>query len=650
MEKYKKLFSRGRIGCLELRNRVVMSAMETSLSSFTGETSDRIIRFYEERAAGGTALIITEITRVAGGAGIGHPCQLDATSIGCISGLEKLADAVHRHGAKVFCQLHHPGREGKQMMTGEQIVGPSAIPSKANMEVPRALETAEVSALVQQFAMAAKLCQMAGIDGVELHGAHGYLIQQFMCEYSNQREDKYGGTFEKRMQFPTEIINSIKMVCGENFPVIMRINGDDYFEGGLTLEESVKIARHLEKVGIDGLNISAGGYAAPNESTEPISYPQGWKRHLARRIREEVSIPVIACDVIRKPEFAEQLLQEDQLDFVALGRAHLADPEWCRKSMEGREREIRPCISCMHCVEQVGAAKCIKCAVNPRTSYELVYGEMKPDGAGRTAVVVGGGPAGMEAAIALAERAFRVVLFEKEEQLGGDVRLAAAPPNKEKLLWLIDHMEYEMSRLGVEVLHEEATVDRVKGLDPWAVFMACGGTPILPDLPGITRENVYSVEEILNQSVRLEGRQVIVVGSGLTGLETAEYLAEAGNKVTVIEKEYRIAPGAAGGIGTEESPNVADVLKHLREKDVEVKILTELKGVREGEIEVDSAEGETSMKADAVVLALGVRPDRKSVEQFTENFQRVYVLGDARRQGRIADAVRSAFETVYYLR
>ncbi len=402
-----KLFSPAKIGSLTIRNRVVMPAMETGLNSINGEATDRIIRYYEERAAGGCGLIITEITRVAQGAGTGHPVQLQATSAGMIPGLERLAHAAHRHGAKIFCQLHHPGREGRQMFSGEQIVGPSAIRSLANEEMPRELTTEEVGEIVGGFVMAAKMCEMAGIDGVELHGAHGYLIQQFMCEYSNQRTDKYGGSFEKRMQFPTEIIRSIRMACGEHFPVTIRINGDDFFEGGMTLDDAVQIAKHLEKVGFDAINVSAGGYAAPNESTEPISYAQGWKRHLGKAIKAAVGIPVIACDVIRKPDFAEKLLQEDNLDFVALGRAQLADPEWCNKAKAGKAEDIRPCISCLFCAEQLGTARTIKCAVNPRCAYETVYAPTMPkDGLGQRAVVIGGGPAGMQAAISLAQRGF----------------------------------------------------------------------------------------------------------------------------------------------------------------------------------------------------------------------------------------------------
>lgn len=649
MNQYEKLFSPGKIGKLEIKNRVVMPAMETALNSATGEASDRIISFYEERAMGGCGLIITEITRIANGAGIGHYAQLNATSINMLGGLERLANAAHRHGAKIFTQLHHPGREGREMITGTEIVGPSAIRSKSNEEVPRELTEEEIGEIVTQFITGAKLCEIAGIDGVELHGAHGYLIQQFMCEYSNQRTDRYGGDFQKRMQFVTELVMGIKMVCGEDYPVCIRINGDDYIQGGMGLEDAVEIAKYLEAIGVDAINVSAGGYGAPNESTEPISYEQGWKRHLAKRIKSEVSIPVIACDVIRKPDFAEKLLIEDDLDFVALGRAQLADPKWCSKSQEGKEKDIRPCISCLYCAEEIGGAKSIKCAVNPRTAFETVYQEPKPDGNNRLVVVIGGGPAGMQAAITLAKRQFKVVLFEQKDELGGYVKIASVPPHKDKLLWLIDNMSYQMQNAGVDVrLNTTVSIDEIKEMDPYAVFVAVGGIPIIPSLPGCDLNFVYGVDDVLGAEFALANKNVVVVGSGLTGLEVAEFIAVKGNKVTVIEKEDKVAPGAGVGPGADISPNVLDIIKRLNELDVEILTSTEFLEVT-CDHKMMIKEQDEAMNVDAVVLALGVRPNNTLAKAFLENFDKVFVLGDALRQGRVADAIRTAYERAYFL-
>lgn len=645
---YKKLFSPTKIAGVELRNRVVMPAMESALGS-GGEATDRIIAYYEQRAKGGVGLIITEITRVCNGAGVGHPTQLNATSVDMVGGLERLADAVHRHGGKVFCQLHHPGREGKQMFGGEQIVAPSPIKSNANDEVPRELTKKEIADIINGFVTGAKLCQLAGIDGVELHGAHGYLIQQFMCEYSNKRTDEYGGSLEKRMAFVSEIVGMIKVMCGQDFPVTIRINGDDYFEGGMTLQDSIEIAKQLEKIGVDAINVSAGGYNAPNQSTEPVSYEQGWKRHLGKAIKEAVSIPVMACDVIRKPDFAEKLLQEDNLDFVALGRANLADPNWCNKARSGKADHIRPCISCMHCVEQVGGAKSIKCAVNPRTACETVYGEFKKDCVGKKAVVVGGGPAGMQSAINFAERGFKVTLLEQKQQLGGDVFLASIPPHKEKMLWLCQSMEAEVRRMGVKVVTGvTATPQSVAKLKPDIVAVALGGEAIKPPFKGVDLPHVYTVDDVLDKSFKLTGKDIVVVGSGLTGLETAEHLAGLGNKVTVIEREYEVAPSTGGGIGSEVNPSVADVMVHLEKAGVNIILSCELESIEPTHINVSSEQ--KTIKADAVVLSLGVRADKNIVNGFVKQFgDNALVVGDASKQGRVAEAIRSAFEKIYYL-
>lgn len=369
-----KLFTPGHIGNLEIKNRIVMPAIGTSLATSTGEASDEIIRYYQERAKGGCGLIITEITRIDDEYGVGTSNQLSATQSYQIPRLEKLVKAVHRYDTKIFFQLHHPGRQSHgHLIGGKQIVAPSAIMSNAVGEMPRALETAEVEALVKAFIKGAKISQIAGADGVELHGAHGYLIGQFLSPQSNQRTDQYGGDFEGRMRFISEIILGIKHVCGPSFPVSVRISGDEFIEGGLDLAQAVQVAKVLESLGVNAINVSSGTYDSALTIIEPISYPEGWKRHLAKTIKEAVKIPVIACNVIRTPAFADSLLEEDNLDFVAVGRGQLADPEWANKAKENRHEQIRPCISCLYCIEELSSGKRVKCAVNPKVGREAEF-------------------------------------------------------------------------------------------------------------------------------------------------------------------------------------------------------------------------------------------------------------------------------------
>lgn len=645
--KYKKLFSKGKIGGLELKNRLVMPAMGTNLASYSGEASDEIIRYYEERAKGGCGLIITEIARIDNETGVGLPNQLSVMELKHIPRLEALVKTIHKYNTKIFVQLQHPGRENHAiMLNGRQIVGPSPIMSTAIGEMPRELTTGEVEALVAKFVKGAIIAQKAGVDGVEIHGAHGYLVGQFLSPQSNHREDKYGGSFEKRMRFITEIILGIRAKCGPRFPISVRIDGDEFVEGGISLKEAIQESMYLEKLGINVINISSGTYESVTTIIEPISYPQGWKRHLAKAIKEAVNIPVIACDVIRKPDIAEKILNEDNLDFVALGRAQLADPEWGNKAKEGNEESIRPCISCLNCIESILNCGKIKCAVNPKLGRELELKELNKSGQGRKVVIVGGGPAGMEAARTLALREFKPILFEEKECLGGNVYLATKPPLKDKLNWYLDYMKSELKKLNVEVrLNEKATIEKIDEINPYAVFISTGSKPIVPPIKGVEQSFVYTSTEVLESKVILENKNVVIAGSGMTGLEIAELLVSKGNKVTVIEMADKIAP-------TGYIPNVVDICMRLKKSGVKLLPCSKLVNIKEGKIEIENTKDNTltSLDTDAVILSLGVKPNNEIVKEIEERYEIVEVLGDACKPGRVVDAVSIGFEKAYVIK
>lgn len=639
------LFSKGKIGSLELRNRIVLPPMGTNMAAFSGEASDEIIGFYEARAKGGCGLIITEITRVDEGAGAGMLHQLSVTSPKYVRGLEKLADAVHKYDSRVFLQLHHPGREiSSAQLGGIQPVAPSPLPCKAVGETPRELTTEECGKLVRKFVRGASLAKLAGIDGVELHAAHGYLIDEFLSPYSNRRTDRYGGSFEGRLTFLAEIVTGIRKVCGPDFPISVRLSCDEFVEGGLKLEDSVKIAQALEKLGVSSINVSAGIYESGYAIIEPQGFPEGWKKHLATEIKRNVSIPVIAVNNIKYPSTAEKYLEEGVCDFVAVGRGQIADPEWGNKARGGRDGEIRKCLGCMYCFRSLGLQRPVECTVNPRVGRERLFTEdkLKADGGGRPVAVVGGGPGGMQAAALCAKRGYRVTLFEQNASLGGTMLLAEKPPHKEILAELVKTMSGELERAGVRVLlNTKGTVENVKALNPCGVILAVGGFPIVPSLPGIDAPRVCTAEQILSGEIELSGKKAAIIGGGVTGLETAEVLSPD-NAVTVAEMKK--------DVGDTLYVTVKMMLLNAL-KSAGVTILTgqKLTEVRSGSVLLTAvSSGEIrELEADAVVLAMGVRPDRAAAEEFEAAFPRVIRVGDVSRPAQIADAVREAHDKAW---
>ena len=648
---YDKLFSEGKIGKLTLKNRLVMSPMGIGLAELDGSPSEEMIAFYEARAEGGAGLIIPEITRINDINGVGLLRQLSVTKDRHIAPLARLAEAVHRHGAKIFIQLHHPGRETNcQLIGGQSVVAPSAIMCKFTKQPTRALENAEVKALVQQFIDGAVRVKKAGCDGVELHAAHGYLINQFLSPYTNKREDEYGGSFENRMRFIGEIIAGIRQACGVDFPICVRLSVEEFLDKtGVTedyihIQDGVKIAMALEKMGIDVINVSCGIYETGSVCVEPSSFPQGWRRELIKAVKDHVGIPVIGNSAIREPGVAEKFLEDGVEDFVGLGRAWLADEQWGKKVLEGRENALNKCISCMRCFESLeeynAAGLPAECAVNPRTAREKKYGQAEYDTVGHTAVVVGGGPGGMSAAKTLAERGVKVTLLEKEAALGGMINLAKAPPHKANMKWVSDYYGGELERLGVEIcLNTEATAEMIDARHPDAVVLATGGSAIVPELPGVHGSNVFGVSDVLGGKVAFTKKNVVLIGAGMTGIETAEYLCAAENTVTVVDMQNKIAPDGNGTI-------VADVMGRLMKYGAGFLLEHTLKEIKSDSVVLEEkATGEIkTVPADAVVLSLGMRPNKALYDALREKGYEVSLIGDAMKVGKIAPATRGGFE------
>lgn len=642
---YPLMFKKGKIGNVTLKNRIVMPPMGTDYSSFTGEATEESIKYYEARAKGGCGLIITEITRIDDVTGVGAPGQLSATSTKYTRKLVQLVDAVHKYDTKIFMQLHHPGREvSSRLLDGVQPVAPSPIACGVIGEVPRELTTAECEDLVKKFIIGANVAKIAGFDGVELHGAHGYLINQFLSPYTNHRNDKYGGDFERRLTFITEIIKGIQATCGPQFPISVRISADEFVEGGLKIEDTIQIAKRLESLGIVALDVSAGTYESGYAVIEPHFLPEGWKRHLATAIKKEVNIPVIATNNIKHPQTAEKLLEEGVSDFVGVARGQLADPEWGNKAFKQHENMIRKCIGCLYCFKTINEGKPVECTVNPIVGREWMYSDdtLKKTGNGEKVAVIGAGPGGMQAAYILAKRGYDVTIYEKSDALGGTMRLAEKPTAKELIGEFIDTQVAEIESVGVHVkLNTEATVALLKGVGYNKVVLASGGYPIIPNIDGIHSSHVHTAESILDGSVNLKNKRIVVIGGGVTGLETAEVLGKE-NEVSVIEMQ--------GSVGTALYPSVRMMLlRNLAADNIEIQTNKLLSSIAEDRVIVRDmkSNSESEIICDDIILALGVRTNDDFVEQFQKNFDQVMVVGDAHKPGQISDALREANDKAY---
>ena len=684
---YTNLFSPGKIGNVTIKNRVVMPAMMLDHGQFDGTPTDQMMDYYEERAKGGVGLIITEITRVNDVHGAGAFAQLAVSHDYHIKPLAEMVKRIHLHDCKIFVQLHHAGWQAEAMTIGmvplaigiERIMpsfskkfydmvplaqkleakglllpvaAPSKIePCKMTGAKNRALRHSEIKTLEKQFVNAAKRVQLAGADGVELHASHGYLIQQFLSPYTNRRKDEYGGSIENRMRFLLNIIAGIRNTCGKDFPIIVRLTVDECYERigetgkGYGLLEGLIIAKRLEEAGIDAINVSSANYETINYWLEPTTFEPGWRKYMAAAVKKEVKIPVIATNLIRSPEQAEQQLSEGTQDFVALGRPLLADPHWTLKVREGRPQDIKRCINCLWCFESMHSNAYLgyagECAVNPFMGHERDINNLSKNGNGRVVVIVGAGPAGLTAAEILSRRNFKVFVLERNPFVGGQLQLADKPPLKGKIAWFYEDLERAAKNSGAEILlNTTATADRINQYKPYAVIIASGGYSVKPgSIPGSELPNVCTVTEILDSSVKLSGKKVAVIGSGMSGLETAEKIAEDGNSVMVIEMADKISPQTY-------SQHLDDILPRLKKHNVKFFTGQKLTKITESCIALESTDGKNSqtLEVDNVVLSVGVKSENRLYKELEGTQKNLYIIGDAQKAGRIAHATRSAYE------
>ena len=632
-----KLFSPFHIGPLKMQNRIVMPPMATNYATPEGFVTERQIAYYVERAKGGVGYITVEHTGVLQ-QGKASPNMLMISTDEHASQIERLVKAVHGVGGKIVVQINHAGRQTLPSVTGSPIVGPSPIPatpipdpSKSN--VPRELSVSEIREITEAFTAAAERVKNAGADGVELHMAHGYLLCSFLSPFSNRRTDLYGGDIHGRARFPVEVLKSVRGSVGPNFPVICRLSGDEYVDGGLKIEETKEIAVILEREGADALHISACNAVSGYLNHPPYYVEEGIFVHLAQGIKSVVDIPVITVGRIRNPAMAEEVLQEEKADLISMGRALIADPHMPAKAKEGRLKEITPCISCNRCIQTLRKGA-VRCAVNPETGNESRFELRKTDRC-KKVWIVGGGPGGLKAAEIAAQRGHQVTLFERHHQLGGRMRLAAIPPNKAVLNDFLDYLDRRVRSLGITIeLGKEFTVDILDSEKPDAVIVATGGVPFFPHWKGVKDSGALSVDDALLSGGENVGKRVLVVGGGGVGAETADFLSEMGKKVTLVE----MLEGIASDLVTHLQHYL---LKRLAEKGVTILTSTKVKELGKGYALVEDASGENRIDGfDSIVLALGSTPDDRIARSLEGKVPELYVIGDASQP-------REALEAVY---
>ncbi len=636
--KFDNMFSPIQIGPMTVKNRFVVPPMGNNFANTDGTLSDQSVAYYENRAKGEFGLITIEASVVHDNAkgGPRKPCLYDDNSI---ESFRKVIDACHKHGAKVSVQLQNAGPDGKAEWAKAPIVSASAIANKCGKDIPEAVSTERVYELVEGYGQAARRAMEAGIDAVEIHMAHGYLVSSFISPRTNKRVDEFGGSFENRMRFPRLIVEKIKEVVGDKVAILARINASDEMPGGIDVHDAATVAAYLEECGVQCLHISRAVHLKDEYMWAPTQTHAGFSADLVTEIKKAVSIPVITVGRYTEPHFAELMVRQGRTDLVAFGRQSLADPETPKKAKEGRLEEVIPCIACLQgCVANMFKGKPLACLVNPYLGHEK-------DGLGKAdtvknVMVIGGGVGGLATAFMLAKRGHNVKLYEATDILGGNMRLAAIPPGKSDITNMVRSYIVLCEKAGVEiVMNKEVDLEFIKQENPDSIVVATGSKPLVLDIKGITNEAIISGSDILDGKQQA-GKKVLVVGGGMVGCETAAFLGERGHDVDVIEFRDTCA---------------ADVIHEHRVylmhdfEEYNIGQITSAKVVEffEDGVAYENPNGERIelKEYDTVVLSMGFRNYNPFGEQLQDLGKEFFVIGDAIKARRALDATEEAYAT-----
>ncbi len=630
-----QLFSPFTVKKISFKNRIVMPSVASFLIGDDGRINKATIEHYRRRAAGGPAMIIMEACAVSP-EGIVSPHQPVIYADRYIEGLSKIAAAIKEEGAVPAVQIHHGGRQTSAKVIHRKPLAPSPLPCPAIRGDVEPLTVDGIRNLVKKFGDAAARAYRAGFELIEIHGAHGYLVNQFLSNFSNIREDEYGGNVAGRTRFAREIVEEIRKRLGNELPISFKISAEEYVDGGLTTKESIEILKILIDAGIDLVQVSAGNDVTPEWISQPMFMEKACLVESACQIKKALDIPVMAVGRINDPQIADDIIRQDKADLICIGRGLLADPEMPLKARNGRLDEIRTCIACNTCMQSIFKKGRIECLVNPMLGREEEMAFI-PAKKPKKVMVVGGGPGGLNVAWVAAKRGHTVHVYEKRNVLGGQLVPGSMPGHKAELRTLIRFQIKQTELYGVKChLNHEVTAKDVKALDPDVVVLATGSLPAIPPVQGIGKEIVLTYEDVLDRGTvpsKIISNKVVVVGGGPTGLELALYLTEQGCSVTVLEMLPKI------GIGIEAITKKV-ILRKLKESNATLLTDTRLSKIEDnGVVVVDQKNREKFIEAEKVVIAIGTKPDTKLYHKIKPLGYKIYQIGDCLEPRSAKDAI-----------
>jgi len=622
-------------GC-HLRNRIVMPGLASFLIDDDGSITDKTVEHYRNRAGGGLAMVIVEACAVSP-EGIVSPHQARIYDDRFVEGLARIAGVIKAEGVVPAVQLHHGGRQTSAKVIKRKPVAPSPLPCPTIRGEVEPLTIDGIQQIVSDFGESARRAVEAGFELIEIHGAHGYLVNQFLSPFSNIREDRYGGDRAGRALFAVEIVREVRKRVGEAFPLSFKISAQEFVPGGLDVDESIELLKLIVPEGLDILQISAGNDATPEWICQPMFMEKACLSDSAAKVKNAFSLPVMAVGRINDPVIADEIIREGRADLVCMGRGLLADPEMPRKAREGRLDDIRICIACNTCMESIFRRGRVECLVNPTLGREKEM-ELKPAPKKKRVMVVGGGPGGLHVSAVAAARGHDVLLFEKHPRLGGQLLLGSVTKYKSEILNLIDFQKKQVEKMGINIyLNREVTPETVKETSPDVVVLCTGSEPIRPPLPGIEKSIVLSLPEILNGE-KPSARKTVVIGGGATGCEVAHHLAGNGCLVTIVEQLPKIAEQM-------ESITRKVLLKELRDNKVQFFTGRRLARIADDGVYVTSADGsEMFIEAEAVVIAIGNKPDNRLYDQIVPLGIPIYQIGDCLEPRSAKAAISEAAE------